>query len=143
MTLEEFEKKANSFMNKRGISNKSNTEIIDDVKTFEKRANEFLSKRNSPAPQKIEPQAPQIKASDVRKVDIRDFDLMSGTTGKKIKLDSQIETLSKQIQQKENDYVRANNISDWDKKTQTKTEIGKELNELKSKLSSAQTSRKQ
>lgn len=133
MTIEEYKNKKKSKM------------TIEDYRTF--KSNFLNNKKNANTKETnnitVEKTNPSIKLSDVPKIDIRDFDLMSGTTGQKIKLDSQIDTLSKQIQQKENDYVRANNISDWNKKTQAKTEIGKELNKLKSKLDSAKTSRNQ
>lgn len=147
MTLEEFKKKKKdgSLINARSAQSQSSTSTKMSFEEFKtkKQNGTLLNSPKASEVANVKEEQPQIKASDVRKVDIRDFDLMSGTTGQKIKLDSQIENLSKQIQQKENDYVRANNISDWDKKTQAKTEIGKELNELKSKLSSAQTSREQ
>jgi hypothetical protein len=129
LTLEEFEKKANNFMNKRGISSKSNTEIINDVKTFEERANKFLSKRNSPTLQKVEPQAPQIKLSDIPKIDINAIAEQSrgGMTSAQIR---QQANLMQQENQRIEQEQKAKEQAEWQAKTPIQkvgTVVGKTL----------------
>ena len=48
MTLEEFEKKADAFMEKRGKATNARVETSDNLKEFEEKAQRFMAKRSQP-----------------------------------------------------------------------------------------------
>ena len=138
MTLEEFKKKKKngSLINSRSTQSQGSTSTKMSFEEFKnkKQNGTLLNTSKTSEVTHVKEEQPQIKASDVRKIKISDFALMAGDTGKKVRLDSEINNLEKQIQQKESDYVKANNISDWNKKNQTKSELQKELNTLRQNL---------
>ena len=170
MTLEEFEKKANGFITKRNTANVNNrvtsNEAKNDLRKFEEKANKFLEKRNNAtnaivtnAPQKsttekmdslwVESTAPNVLEKQninttVKPVNISDFvkGIENSDAGKSARLKIEADNLTKQIQQKEQEYNKANNISDWNKKLQTKTAIQQELNALNDSLTKTQDSLK-
>ena len=78
----------------------------------------------------------------VKPVNISDFvnQVKNSEAGQRATLTMESDKLTKQIQQKEKEYNQANNISDWNKKNQSKAEIGQELNNLKEKLDATKTS---
>lgn len=79
---------------------------------------------------------------DVKPVNISSFvkSVENSNAGQSARLKMEADNLQKQIQQKEQEYAKSNNISDWNKKTQAKAEIGQELNALKEKLNTTKTS---
>lgn len=79
---------------------------------------------------------------DVKPVNISDFvkSVENSNAGQSARLKMEADNLQKQIRQKEQEYAKSNNISDWNKKNQAKAEIGQELNALKEKLNTTKTS---
>ena len=162
MTFEEFKKKKNegSLIN-RNTQSLSNTKMsFEEFKA--KKQNGTLMKTNNvtsavdnKTPREtitekvdklwVENEKPNVLAkqdlNSVKPVNIADFvkQVENSEAGKRASLSIEADKLSKQIQQKEQEYNKANNISDWNKKNQAKTEIGQELNGLKEKLNATKT----
>ena len=80
----------------------------------------------------------------VKPVNISDFvsSIQNSNAGKSAQLKIEADSLTKQIKQKEQEYNKANNISDWNKKLQTKSAIQQELNALNDSLTKTQDSLK-
>ena len=79
-----------------------------------------------------------ISAGEVKPLNIRDFvnEINNTPEGKRANLTVQTDSLKKQINTKEQEYARANNISDWNTKRQEQSRIQQELNSLREQLDS-------
>lgn len=79
-----------------------------------------------------------ISAGEVKPLNIRDFvnEINNTPEGKRANLTAQTDSLKKQINTKEQEYARANNISDWNTKRQEQSRIQQELNSLREQLDS-------
>ena len=160
MTFEEFQKKKKegSLINRNTQSqSSSNTKMSFDEFKAKKQNGTLLTQNQINTPQKtttekmdslwVESTAPNVLEKkninkDFSTLNIRDFvnNVKNSPETKKAQLTAEVTNLEKQIKSKEQEYNRANNYSDWNKKTQAKTEIGQELNALKEKLNTTKTS---
>ena len=79
-----------------------------------------------------------ISAGEVKPLNIRDFvnEINNTPEAKRANLTVQTDSLKKQINTKEQEYARANNISDWNTKRQEQSRIQQELNSLREQLDS-------
>jgi hypothetical protein len=78
---------------------------------------------------------------DFSRLNISDFvnTVKNSPEAKKAQLTAQASDIEKQIKQKEQEYNRANNYSNWDEKMKAKTNIGNELNSLRTQLNETRT----
>lgn len=78
---------------------------------------------------------------DFSRLNISDFvnTVKNSPETKKAQLTAQASDIEKQIKQKEQEYNRANNYSNWDEKMKAKTNIGNELNSLRTQLDNTRT----
>ena len=79
-----------------------------------------------------------ISAGEVKPLNIRNFvnEINNTPEAKRANLTVQTDSLKKQINTKEQEYARANNISDWNTKRQEQSRIQQELNSLREQLDS-------
>lgn len=77
-----------------------------------------------------------ISAGEVKPLNMRNFvnEINNTPEGKRANLTAQTDSLKKQINTKEQEYARANNISDWNTKRQEQSRIQQELNSLREQL---------
>lgn len=98
----------------------------------------------------VEDKAPNVLEkknvnATVKPLDVVGFvkDFKNSEAVQKNNLIKEIDNVEKQIKKKEQEYNRANNISDWNKKNQTKALIQQELDALNANLNKTQDSLKQ
>ena len=91
----------------------------------------------------VESTAPNVSENYNLKTDFKPFnvsDFVKGVqnsdAGKRATLSAENTNIEKQIKQKEQEYAKANNISDWNKKNQAKSQLQQELNALNQQLDS-------
>ena len=79
-----------------------------------------------------------ISAGEVKPLNMRNFvnEINNTPEAKRANLTVQTDSLKKQINTKEQEYARANNISDWNTKRQEQSRIQQELNSLREQLDS-------
>lgn len=79
-----------------------------------------------------------ISAGEVKPLNMRNFvnEINNTPEAKRANLTVQTDSLKKQINTKEQEYARANNISDWNTKRQEQSRIQQELNALRKQLDS-------
>ena len=79
-----------------------------------------------------------ISVGEVKPLNMRNFvnEINNTPEAKRANLTVQTDSLKKQINTKEQEYARANNISDWNTKRQEQSRIQQELNSLREQLDS-------
>ena len=102
-------------------------------KTVEQKMDDLWVESATP---KVLPTAKPNINTTIKPVNISEFvkGIQDSDAGKQAKLTYQNDKLREQIKQKEQEYARANNISDWNKKNQEQSRIQQELNALNSQF---------
>ena len=147
MNLEEFEKKAHAFMEKRVKATNARVETSDNLKEFEEKAQRFMAKRSQPkvtenitSKEKSEQNENKISSLEKSKpnlnVDVQPINiakLSKASTGTSMNNIIALSQINNQIKENESAYSKANNISDFSIRNSEKAKIGKELTDLKNK----------
>ena len=122
---------------KKSFGASSNVERYKNLapkkETTEQKMNDLWVENSAP---NVLPTANQNIANTFKPLNINQFakEVKESDAGKKAELSYQNDKLREQIEQKEKEYARANNISDWNKKNQEQSRIQQELNTLNSQF---------